>query len=265
MGWRTYFEYSKKTVQVQQISRNAYRILGLPAHARWNEISQRASALRRAARAGIRQPSGWNLEWYGPVEQDERSIADALGRLSNPDQRLKEKLFWVSQTDLFLGGVPNCGIQVSIQSLSELKFAESEHDAAVLALISCVSADPKIQDSERWKTMLRLWVATSASDAFWAFFVAHEEAGQFEPSSDARDFDRVRDEILSLALEPVAELLRDAISQREFDRARRGLDQIRETALPATVASSFEEDVLGPYENSFAQICKEITKACWGA
>ncbi len=251
-------------MQVRQISHNAYRILGLPAQARWSEISQRASVLRRAAKAGIRQPSGWNLEWYGPVEQDERSIADALGRLSNPDQRLKEKLFWVSQTDLFLSGIPTRGIRVSIQSLSESKFAESEHDAAVLALISCVSADPKIQEPERWKTMLRLWVATSASDAFWAFFIANEQAGQFEPSSDDRDFDRVQDETLSLALEPVAELIRDAISQREFDRARRGLDLIRNASLTPALVQSVEEAVLGPYENSFAQICKDIARACWG-
>ena len=264
MEWRTYFKDSKKTAQVRQISHNAYRILGLPAQARWSEISQRASVLRRAAKAGIRQPSGWNLEWYGPVEQDERSIADALGRLSNPDQRLKEKLFWVSQTDLFLSGIPTRGIRVSIQSLSESKFAESEHDAAVLALISCVSADPKIQEPERWKTMLRLWVATSASDAFWAFFIANEQAGQFEPSSDDRDFDRVQDETLSLALEPVAELIRDAISQREFDRARRGLDLIRNASLTPALVQSVEEAVLGPYENSFAQICKDIARACWG-
>ena len=257
------FKDSKKTVQVQQISRNAYRILGLSAQARWSEISQRASVLRRAAKVGIRQPSGWNLEWYEPVEQDERSIADALGRLSNPDQRLKEKLFWVSQTDSFLSGIPTRGIGVSIQSLSEPKFAESEHDAAVLALISCVSADPKIQDPDRWKTMLRLWIVTSASDAFWAFFIANEQAGQFEPSSDDRDFDRVRDETLSLALEPVAELIRNAISQSEFDRARRGLDLIRNASLSPTVLQPFEEAVLGPYENSFAQICKDIAKGCW--
>ena len=73
----------------QQFARNAFRVLGLPGNASQKAILERAAALDRAVRVGVRRPpSPWDLEWYSQSQHDRSSIADALGRLNNSRQRL---------------------------------------------------------------------------------------------------------------------------------------------------------------------------------
>jgi hypothetical protein len=87
-------EFNDRPALLQHVGRNAYRVLGLPADASRRAISERAAALDRAARVGIkRPPSPWDLEWYGQSKQDRSAISDALERLNNPRQRLGKGSF----------------------------------------------------------------------------------------------------------------------------------------------------------------------------
>ncbi len=248
---------------LQQISRNAYRVLGLPADTPWHLICERGSALHRAATVGIQQRSPWNLEWYGTVPQDGASISDALGKLGNPHQRLRERFFWIGQSETFVKYIGIQRLHASIEALAGSYSPQSQHDAAVLALISCFSTDANIEDPEPWKTMLRMWINAVISDDFWSAFLDDEESGGFQPSATYEDFDQLRANSLKLVTQPIAELARDAVSRADLERCRRASQLIHAAGFPSDVVSTAEEDVLGPYEDALSRISKGIKTRCW--
>jgi hypothetical protein len=248
---------------LQQITRNSYRVLGLPSDASWQTVSKRAADLERAAKVGILRPSLWNLEWYGPLQQDQGSIRDALARLTNPEQRLRERFFWITQSEQFLAGLSPANFDDSISALKSSLFPADRHDAAVLALLSCFSTDTDQHDSKRWTTTIQMWVESIASEDFWSAFVEVEEAGQFEPAASFEEFELVRAHSLEAIVSPIGELARDAASEGEFQRCRRALEILRATPLPPEIVSESEESVLGPYEDALVRLATEITKNCW--
>jgi hypothetical protein len=248
---------------LQQITRNSYRVLGLPSDASWQAVAKRAADLERAAKVGISRPSPWNLAWYGPLRQDHGSIKDALARLTNPEQRLRERFFWITQSEQFLAGLSPANFDDSISSLRSSLFPSDRHDAALLALLSCFSTDTDQQDSKRWTTTIQMWVESIASEDFWNAFLAAEEAGQFEPAASFEEFEHLRAHSLEAVASPIGELARDAASKGEFQTCRRALEILRSSPLPPEIVSESEESVLGPYEDALVRLATEITKTCW--
>ena len=247
-----------------QVAQNAFRVLGLPADTPQKSISERAAALDRAAKVGmIRPPSPWDLKWFGPLQQDRSSISDALGRLSNPQQRLKERLFWFAQSDLFVADISSETLDSTIATLQASLFPDDHHDAAVLALASCFSADTAVHDAERWHEMLQMWTALVESEDFWNGFFDIERSGDFVPAGSSEELERLRSQSLPLVMNSLAEFARDAASRGEFDLCQRVLETIRTSSFPAEILSAAEESVLGLYEDALVRTSKEITKRCW--
>lgn len=247
----------------QQFARNPFRVLGLPGNASQKAILERAAALDRAVRVGVRRPpSPWNLEWCSQSQHDRSSIADALGRLNNSRQRLSSRLFWISQSEIFVADISPTTIDNSVAALRSSLLPADHHDAAVLALAACFMKDAAVQDADHWRIALQMWTNLVESEEFWSGFWDVEELGDFEPSASVEDFDQLKAESLQLAIEPIAQLAREAASRSEFDRCRRAL-KIVHTALPSEMGSALEESVFGPYEDNLVRNSKEITKRCW--
>ena len=52
----------EQSALLQQVAQNAFRVLGLPGNASQKAILERAAALDRAVRVGVRRPpSPWDL------------------------------------------------------------------------------------------------------------------------------------------------------------------------------------------------------------
>jgi hypothetical protein len=251
----------------QQFGQNAYRILGLPADASRRTISERAAALDRAAKVGMkRQPTPWDLEWYGPLRRDRSSLADALGRLNNPRQRLTERFFWIAQSERFVADLSPATLHTA-HSLRCSQLPADNHDAEVLGLVACFLTGTELQHDDRlvrarWGLTLGLWTVLLDSEDFWAGFRHTEESSDFEPAASPEDFEQLRADSLQLLSRPIAEMAREAASRSEFDRCGGALEIIR-TAFPSEMVSAIEESVFGPYEDNLVRNSKEITKHCW--
>ncbi len=246
-----------------QVGRNAYRTLGLPADASSRVIYDRVAALRRAVKAGIAPSSPWNFEWYGPLQRDGNAISAALARLSNPYQRLRERFFWIAQPEAFAARISSQGFDACIKALSQSNACVDVHNAGVLALISCFSNDPNVKDPKRWEKALGIWVDATSSEEFWSEFLKVEQSGDFEPAACLEDINELRANSPKLVTEPIAELARDPASRGDFERCGRALQIIRGGNLPPEIVTGVEEDVLGPYEDAFNRLSKEISKHCW--
>jgi len=249
---------------LRPVAKNAFRVLGLPADASQRSVLERAAAMDRAAKVGmIRPPSPWDLKWFGPLEQERSSISDALGRLGNPQQRLTERLFWFAQSDRFVEDISSETLDSTIATLQASLFPDDHHDAAVLALASCFSADTAVHDAERWHEMLQMWTALVESEDFWNGFIDIERSGDFVPAGSSEDLERLRSQSLPLVINSLAEIARDAASRAEFDLCQRALETIRTSSFPAEILSATEESVLSLYEDALVRTSKEITKRCW--
>ena len=69
-------------------------MLGLGATASQREVFDAAASVRLALKLGVRKTFEGDLEWLGAVGRGESEVRDAVGRLSEPAQRARERLFW---------------------------------------------------------------------------------------------------------------------------------------------------------------------------
>ena len=75
-------------------ARDAFRVLGLGAGAAQGEVFDAASSLRLALKVGVRKRFEGDAAWLGEVARKESDVRDAVGRLSEPVQRARERLYW---------------------------------------------------------------------------------------------------------------------------------------------------------------------------
>ncbi|HWW76843.1 MAG TPA: hypothetical protein VNZ44_15700, partial [Pyrinomonadaceae bacterium] len=74
--------------------RSAFRVLGLQATASQREVFDAAAAVRLALKLGVRKTFEGDLGWLGEVARGETEVRDAVGRLSAPAERARERLLW---------------------------------------------------------------------------------------------------------------------------------------------------------------------------
>ncbi|MFL6254731.1 MAG: hypothetical protein ACJ74T_06890 [Pyrinomonadaceae bacterium] len=174
-------------------ARDAFRVLGLGAWAAQGEVFQAASALRLALKVGVRKTFEGDAAWLGEVARKESDVRDAVGRLSEPAQRARERLFWfhlptprahVSTIAELTGAVEELLKRVAVEPFSREDAEKKEgtrltdeeaaalHDAALLALAGLVRLDPMLREGEAWARALRLWRRLFACEEFWSLLVA---------------------------------------------------------------------------------------------
>lgn len=73
---------------------NAFRILGLTADASMKEIMQRVNEVKVKKSLGIDFSYDFDFAWIGDIDRSEQNVINALQRLENPVNRLKEEIFW---------------------------------------------------------------------------------------------------------------------------------------------------------------------------
>src|SRR6202035_3703914 len=81
-----------------RLKTNAYRVLRLSADATLSEIHKAAGSMRRAVSLGVANTSEADMPVLGEIPRTEADIRAAIGRLENPIQRLRDRLFWFHLT-----------------------------------------------------------------------------------------------------------------------------------------------------------------------
>lgn len=73
---------------------NAFRVVGLTSHASMKEIMQRVNEVKVKKSLGIDFSYDFDFVWMGDIDRSEQNVINALQRLENPVNRLKEEMFW---------------------------------------------------------------------------------------------------------------------------------------------------------------------------
>ena len=252
-------------------ARDAFRVLGLGAGAARAEVFDAASALRLALKVGVRKTFDGDAAWLGEVARKESDVRDAVGRLSEPAQRARERLYWfhlpappapvstiaelTAAVEELLKRVPVEPFNSEGEGGARLSHEEASalHDAALLALAGVVRLDPTLREGEAWGRAFRLWRRLFACEEFWSLLVALDLKGDYEQPVTFGEVSELRRGAARVVYAHAAGRARDAVVRGELREAARALELLRGAELPATLLREYEEETVGPAEDKLTE------------
>lgn len=241
------------------VAQNAFRLLGLHAGASQKEIHEAAGRVRRALKLGVQPSSPFYQEWLGPAPQAETDVRDSLSRLINPAQRIHERLFWFFRVDESLLTVESLAkMQEAVEEAAREEHPAARHDAALLSLTVLQHLDPEAENLAAWERTFTLWREVVERREFWSLLVASDLKGDFEQLCTPNEVRELRQRTMRLVTTSVAELGKDSVAQNRNGSCRRALEVIRCGALPERLVYEYEQDILGPAEDSFDKLREEV-------
>lgn len=258
-------------------ARDAFRVLGLGAWATQGEVADAASALRLALKVGVRKTFAADAAWLGEVARKESDVRDAVGRLSEPKQRARERLFWfhlpappaqVSTVAELTAAVEELLKRVRVEPFNteekaRARLADEEaaalHDAALLALAGLVRLDPALQEVEAWARAFRLWRRLFLCEEFWSLFVALDLKGDYEQPVTFGEVAELRRAASRVVYAHAAGRACNAVVRDEMREAARAFEVLRRAEPPATLLREYEEETVGPAEDKLKE---ELDAVC---
>ncbi len=235
---------------------NPYRILRLSSEATVSEIHKSAASIRREVRLGLGETTAADLPFLGQVNRAERDILAAIGRLENPEQRLRNRLFWFHRVS------PHAGARVGVSEFIEAEGGRSRHDNALRGLLNAINADLDDAGVQLWIGALRAWHQVVSDDDYWALSLAIEQRGAFEPAALPSEMETLRDSGVSSAAEALLSTARDAVLRDDRTIVRqvfRVLEQVPETGRWAADA---EWEIISPVLERFQELCSGVREEC---
>jgi hypothetical protein len=235
-------------------ARSAFRALGLAATAARGEVFDAASSVRLALKLGVRKTFGGDAAWlFGAASREETNVRDAVGRLSEPAQRARERLFW------FHGGTPHAPVTnvaelmlASDALLADGPSAASLHDAALLALCGLARLDPTLREREAWARAFELWRRVFECEEFWSLLVAADLKGDYEQALTFGEAAGLRASAPREVAAHVAVRARETARRGNLSEAAHALKLLRGAGLPAPLLQEYENEVVGPAEDALS-------------
>ncbi|MFL6332748.1 MAG: hypothetical protein ACJ754_05315 [Pyrinomonadaceae bacterium] len=255
-------------------ARGAFRVLGLGARAEQAEVFDAASALRLALKVGVRKMFEGDAAWLGEVARKESDVRDAVGRLSEPKQRARERLYWfhlaapaatVSTIAELSAAVEELLKHVPVEPFGPedaggkegARLADVEaaalHDAALLALAGLVRLDPTLRGGEAWARAFGLWRRLFGCEEYWSLLVALDLKGDYEQPVTFGEVAELRRAAARTIYAHAAGRARDAVHRGELGEAVRAFELLRGAGLPATLLREYEEETVGQAEDKLKE------------
>ncbi len=233
------------------LNRNAFRVLRVSADATLSEIHKAAGAMRRAVALGIVSTTEVDVPLLGEIPRTEAAIRAALGRLENPTQRLKDRLFWFcAAPESRTGGAPH--------RANEPDRTLWSHNEALRGLVAALGAGWDNAGLSLWTQAIRAWHKVVSDDAYWGNALEIEQQGDFEPTAFPSEIDGLRDEAVQLAAEPLVVSGRDALARDDSSTVRRILGAITGLSDTGRWAVIATHDIAAPAIESFRRKCRAV-------
>lgn len=244
------------------IVNNAYRVLGVPAGASQSDVHDAAGALRRASRLGAPRTTPWDLEVLGPVGRSDAEINDALGRIRDPERRLRERLFWFQDARVAQASIgEHAEIPAEPPPLDSGTRA-SWHDRALQSFVRAGMSDPEVTNAEQWSQVLRAWADLTASNGYWDMLARTDARAGFEPAATSEEVQAVRSSSLALIAEAVAVAAATALDREDRESCRCALKLLNESLSDRALFNRIEAEVLGSLGSRLEQLCERISAEC---
>jgi hypothetical protein len=231
-------------------ARSAFRALGLGANAARGEVFDAASSVRLALKLGVRKTFEGDAAWlFGPASREETDVRDAVGRLSEPAQRARERLFWFHARAPHAPAATVGELSPAVGALLAHEEPTTLHDAALLALCGALRLDPALSDAEAWRRAFGLWRRVFEGEEFWTLLVAADLKGDYEQPVTFAEVEELRRGAPRVVAEHVAAFGGEAARGGRLREAARALSLLRGAGLPAALLQEYENELVGPAED----------------
>src|SRR3990170_4514625 len=243
---------------------NAFRILGVSANATLKTVRDAYSTLKQRGKLGGLGLVDDPLCFLSTIDRSEPNVRDAFNKLQNLQTRLKERLFWF--TNSTRADKDALARLTSKDPTKAIQIWESDQNYTSIANLArlrhtiCIFKDPDVQDTHLWMKALGSWRIIIESDDFWKRFTDVELDSGFEPSAIVSDIEILREDSWELVLKPSIVLAQNAINEAKYDVVRRHLDLIRGSGFPSLIVHHIEGNILEPLESRFEETKAKILK-----
>jgi len=223
-----------------------------------SEVHKAAASMMRAAKLGQARTTETDIPALGNVARTEADIRTAVGRLSNPALRLRDRLFWFHQPPLV---EKRAAPTFTTEAIPTEKIARS-HDDALRCLLTAFEATLDDAGVSVWSRALRAWHQTVSDDDYWSLSLNLEEQGSFEPVALLSDLDDLRDDALRLAADGLIVAGREALTRNDASTVRRILVTLENLGDTGRWAAAAQEDIAFPAVERFRELCKAVREEC---
>jgi molecular chaperone DnaK len=245
----------------EYLKSNAYRVLRLSANSTHSEIHKASASMRRAATLGLVGTTEDDMPILGEIRRSEADIQTAIGRINNPVQRLKDRLFWFYLTPKLLDARTTSRLIEAFRDNPEAPAALS-HDKALHVLFTALASRLDDAGTLLWIRALRAWHQIVSDDSYWSLTLALEERGAFEPAAFPSEIDALRDDAVELAAEAFVVGARDALARNELPTVRRIMDALQDLAETGSWAARAQEGIVSPAAEQFQRLCGAVQEEC---
>jgi hypothetical protein len=232
------------------LTSNAFRVLRVSVSATSSEVHKAAAALKRAAALGVPGDSGDDIPSLGEVARGEAELRMAVGRLEQPKQRVRERLFWFH-------AAPNSAPTALEASGALLEFADTarNHDAALHQLFAALDSPPAARRTS-WIDALMRWHELVSSSSYGLLLEALEEHSGFEPRALASELQAVREDATRAAAEPLSIFAREAWVRDDRAAVLEVLAILFELESTGAWALHTQEELLAPALQPLESSCQ---------
>ena len=242
------------------VTENVFRVFGVSTSASRVELQAANNSIRRLLKLQMAKATDWDLLWLDPVDRTDGSLQNAIGRLTDVERRLVDRLFWLGPDAADLAKLQP-GASFGLPRPLERR-PESNHDVALLMLLHAAVANSTFLDRARWQSAIAAWQQAVNDDDYWNAMLDDDRRGGFEPLANADDVMAVRRRALKLALSVIANAAKAAAAGGNEAVVARVLQLFRAARLPDELGYGLENEIVGSLEEEIIKLCKEICGGC---
>ena len=231
---------------------NAYRVLRISANASLSDIRKAATSIRRSALLGLKVTTGIDLPEFSEIPCTEAEIRAAIGRLENPKQRIKDRLFWFHRP-------PKTGETDLTTNLGSNNETAKNHDNALYGLIDAHKASFNDSGILVWIDAVRNWHMVVENDEYWSLILAIEEQGGFEPTVLIEEVNTLRSDATELGAAPLIIAAREALAHQDNETIHQITAALEELADTGAWADRNLKDIFEPVCEHFLGMCRSIS------
>lgn len=211
-------------VTLDTFRRNAYRILGLQGTATQEQIDFSARLLRLHSE-GDAPPTFNDAAWLGPIVRTPPEVDNAVMRLTDPESRTIERLWWFCNVP----PASDAGLMPPAQQTGELKLRH-RHDEMISALCRLLIVGAGGEALEKWRALLSEFRALSRSDSYLQWLLEIESAGNFEKPASADEIAALQGQMAGQAATALINLADDYVEEQSFIPAGRIVGMLRDAS-----------------------------------
>jgi hypothetical protein len=236
----------------ERMSRNAYRILGLPGTASQAAIEQAVRRMRIWPDAGRIPATAWDVPWVGELVRSKSELEQALSRLAEPGTRVQERLLWFHRANALLNEQTQGTLDDAAEGLGQSDEIAERHDGSLARYRAAMLLDPEIKETERWQAVVQAFSELSNSDDYLDYLLKVECEGDFEKRAEPEEIANAVKNLPKALLEGLAAKAESALDDEKLEQAGSILRLLR------TMDPSVSRQLLDRMEDLIDRRCERM-------